>query len=322
MTAKKLLLGRDYDFTDALLQRLAGYTALLITRDLPSLASRGVTAATVEHLEELRNAVINLPTDGEARAMVSDAVEDKDAARGAALVEARRLRTAAQNTFGENSGKYNLFRFERMDKLRDDALPRALRAMHRTGVELQPQLAAEGIDAPFLAAFAQAIALVDARLEEVTIAEQQRDKLTDERIDRGNILYKEIVRLCNIGKDVFATISAATYNCYVIENYVGTGSESIPAATIIIRGKMTGKGYSVVGATVSISLPGEPAMTTSTDLRGRYKFRKDNMQISPFMMTLTADAPGFQHFEKTFQVESGEIYIENVQMAVAMQMVA
>lgn len=218
---------RDFKFSDATLEQLADLTALNVTRDIAEFTPRGVTAATVTALEALRDAFSDTPTDIEARGLVTDASEAKETARSAALIEARRLRTAAQNVFGENTGKYNRFGFEGMDTLNDNEVPRALRRMHRVGTALQAQLAAEGIDAAFLTAFAASIETLDDALDAVDVAEEERDTLTEDRILAGNALYKEIVRLCNIGKDIYAPLSEALYNDYVIERFVGAGESLI-----------------------------------------------------------------------------------------------
>lgn len=218
---------RDYKFSDGLLEQLADFTAGNLTRDLAELAARGITTSTVAALQNLRTDFTNTPTDTELRALVTEAVENKDTAREAALVNARRLRTAAQNVYGLQAAKYRRFGFEDMDKLKENDLPRALRRMHRTGTALLAELASEGIDTVFLIDFAGSISNYDSALDAVDVAEENRDHETEVRIQKGNTLYKEIVRVCNIGKDVFVTTSEATYNDYVIENYTGTGSNSV-----------------------------------------------------------------------------------------------
>jgi len=77
-----------------------------------------------------------------------------------------------------------------------------------------------------------------------------------------------------------------------------------------------------VGANVSIGLTGDPSVFVETDQYGRYEFSKDNIPNSPLTVTLTCDALGFQHFEETFEVEIGNIYVKNVQMSQGMLKVA
>ncbi|MES2620461.1 MAG: hypothetical protein V4615_06380 [Bacteroidota bacterium] len=173
-------------------------------------------------------------------------MEEKDAAREAALVPARALRTAAQNVFGEDTGKYKRFGFKDMNELPDNELPRALRRMKRVGDALQAELAGEGIDAAFFTAFALDITAYDDSIENVRIAEEERDLLAEERGEKGNILYKEVVRVCNIGKDVYAGVSESKYNDYVIERFIGTRSGN----TVVYEGNLNSPG------TIPINTPG------------------------------------------------------------------
>ena len=227
MESNKQAVVRDYDFSDGTLEQLADYLKQNLTRDLAKLAARGITAATITYLESLRDTFSEQPSDTEALGVITTAVEVKNAARDAALVDARRLRTAAQNVFDVNSGKYHRFGFSDMDKLSDNDLPRALRTMYRVGSKLQGELAGEGIDTTFLEDFKAHIKTIDDELENVRQAEEERDVATEGRIASGNSLYKEVARLCNIGKDVFVTISQALYNDYVIMNFTGTGETGL-----------------------------------------------------------------------------------------------
>jgi len=220
MPSKKLVTVRDYNFSDATLAQLADSMKSNITRDLAALAERNITPATIAQLDAMIDVFKDYPTDEEAKGDVGIAVETKEVAIGNALTKARMLRTAALNVFGEGSSKYSRFGFERMDKINDDKLPRSLRSMWRVGTKLQPLLAAEGIDAVFLTSFKTAIDAIVTALDNVDIAEENRDEQTEARIATGDTLYKEVVRLGNIGKDVFATISEALYNDYLIESFV------------------------------------------------------------------------------------------------------
>ncbi len=222
MATKFPIAIRTYNFSDGALEQLTDFIKASILQDLAELAARGITTATTDNLQDLRDAFADTPTDEEARGQVTDAVEIKDAAREAALDEARRLRTAAINKFGTGTGKYNRFGFEGMDELSDNNLPRALRRMHRVGTALQALLASEGIDAAFLTTFSAATQTFDDEIENVRMAEESRDEQTEDRINKGNTLYAEDVRLCAIGKDVFDGVSESKYNNYVIENFVGT----------------------------------------------------------------------------------------------------
>ena len=326
MSSNKPILEREYNFTDAVLEQFADLTAANLTRDMAELAPRGITPDTVTALQALREALSTTPTDVEERGMVGEAVEAKDAARDAALVEARRLRTAAQNVFGEDSAKYRRFGFTGMDKLNEYPLVKALECFLRVGTALQPQLASEGIDAAFLDGFTAAIEAYDNSLDAVNIAEEARDAQTEDRVEKGNTLYKEIVRVCNIGKDVFAPVSEAIYNDYVIENFVGNGTSGIPATSLIVKGKVTINETSdpIVGAQVSLlNVPNSGQLFTNTHEDGKYEFSIDDLPAGQSgTLTLTVDAPGFEFFQHNFNAEVGNVYTIDVPMTQQLQAAA
>lgn len=327
MATNKPIIDREYTFPDGVLEQLADFTVSNLTRDLAELASRGVTQATIDNLIALRQAFSDLPTDGEARGTVGIAVENKDAARDAAIIEARRLRTAAQNVFGEETAMYRSYGFVYMDRLREDALPRQMRRMHRVGTETEAQLAPEGIDAAFLTAFLAAITAFDDALDAIDNAEAARDKLTEDRSISGNTLYSEVVRVCNIGKDVFAPVSEALYNDYVIENFVGGGSsESIPATSLIVKGKVVINETTtpVVGAQVSLeNIPGTGQLFTNTDGEGNYEFNLTDLPAGEMgTLALTVNAPGFEFYSQNFDAQAGHVYTIDVQLVQQMQAAA
>ena len=218
---------RDYNCSDGKLAQFGDYVVAILTRDLAALSARGVTAGTITAFEGLITAFRESPTDADARGVVTDAVEIKDAARDSALTDARTLRTAAQNVFGEGSGKYNRFKFEKMDKLPDGDLELALLSMHRVGTQLQTQLESEGITIVFLNEFLAKHAAFRTEIKNVKLAEVDRDGMTEDRILKGNAVYKEAARLCNIGKNFFSTVSEAKYNDYVIENFLGSDKPNV-----------------------------------------------------------------------------------------------
>ena len=219
---------RAYKCSDGKLAQYGDFVVALLTRDLVALGERGITAAgTITPLQGLITAFRNSPTDANARGVVTDAVEIKDAARDSALTDARTLRTAAQNKLGIGSGKYNRFKFESMDRQPDGDLELELRSMHFVGTNLQSQLESEGITIAFLDGFLAKIEAFRLEIQNARYAEVIRDDMTEDRIKKGNAVYKEIVRVCNIGQDYFSTRSEAKYNDYVIENFLGSDAENI-----------------------------------------------------------------------------------------------
>ena len=66
----------------------------------------------------------------------------------------------------------------------------------------------------------------NGNMEAKTIAEGARDIQTQIRIRAGNALYREIVRLCTTGKDIFISTDEALYNDYVLYPSSGNSKNS------------------------------------------------------------------------------------------------
>jgi len=61
-------------------------------------------------------------------------------------------------------------------------------------------------------------------------AVKNRDIKTQDRIIKGNAVFKEITRLCNSGKSLFVNTDEAKYNDYVIHN-TPSGTDETPLVT-------------------------------------------------------------------------------------------
>lgn len=221
MATEKKAEEREYKFEDAVLEQLADFIYNNVERDLTELAPRGVTQTTLDNYEVLIDDFKEYPTDEEFVGRITLAVGVKNAAKDAALTLTRTLRTAVENTYVEQPDMISLFKFEGMNKLDEDQMPRAMRKFHRLGLEFQTALNAEGITPIWLTDYRTAIVLLDDELDNVEKAEEIRDKSAQVRIQKGNKVYREVVRLTNIGKDYFFSRDEAYYNDYVIENFIG-----------------------------------------------------------------------------------------------------
>jgi hypothetical protein len=79
-------------------------------------------------------------------------------------------------------------------------------------------LADEGLTEAKLQAIDQTIERLLLAIDARQQAEKARDLQTEQRLEAGNTLHREIVRLSNMDKDLFVTTDEARYNDYVIYN--------------------------------------------------------------------------------------------------------
>lgn len=221
MEEKSKKTKRLYKFSDGTLERLANKTKNNIEKNQAQLAARGINAATITHLQVLINNFKNFSTDIESRSPNIDAVQAKKTTRQTLTGFINTLRSACNNVFGQNSPTYQRFEFDTIARLKENNYLKAAKKVVRLGQQQQTQLASEGINPLFFSQMQQAIVNYKEAISTADTAKEKRYFEAETRIEKGNILYKEIVRLCSIGKEVFAPISKATYNAYNIEMFIG-----------------------------------------------------------------------------------------------------
>lgn len=213
---KKNESARDYNFSDAALKQECDIKAKSVLRDIAKFATRGVNAANVATFINLSTSFGDLPTDEELQGDVSITTLDKDTAAENLKVSIRTVRIMAANKYGQGTPKYDKFAFEGMDKMNDNDLFRLGKRTVRVANLSLADLSSEGLTAAVIASTNGLVTIFDNFIDAKDDAVNARDIKTQERVDSGNVLYKELVRLSNTGKDLFASTDPARYNDYII----------------------------------------------------------------------------------------------------------
>ncbi len=203
--------------SDAELKQAADLSVIHVKRDLTEFSTRMIDAAYLKTYEALIEDFAAYPNDIELHGLVMVATEAKDALAEGLRVSIRPVRSMAEEQY-HGGGLYKCFGFEKMNERTDVQLIRLGRKVVRVGTRLLEQLAGQGLTTGILSGIgAQAISLDDA-IEAREEAIEAREIATQERIKTGNALYGAYVRICNIGKSLFADTNEAKYNDYVIND--------------------------------------------------------------------------------------------------------
>ena len=216
--AKKREAAREYRFSDARLQGKAGEVIQLIERDADEMEDRGVDEARKVRLIALRDSFAHFPLDQYYLGHQGIATEEKDSARARLITAVRSVFNAAENVFGAGSTPYKQLGSANLTKLSDDKLVRNTRNTVKMATKYLDDLGSEGITEAKLTEIAALNKSFDEAVDEMLTAQRNRDIATQERIDIGNALYNEIVKICNTGKDIWYEKSEAKYNDYVLYN--------------------------------------------------------------------------------------------------------
>ncbi len=214
--SKKQVIGREYNFSDAELKNLSDNVLNSVQRDKVQFALRGITDEKLAQVQTLVSNFANMPTDVEFMGAVASATLNKDTIAENLRVKLRSVRTMAQNVHGSRSPLYRSFGFEGMDKMSDDQLYLHGKRVIREATAQLTQLTPEGLTAAMITAIQTLLTNFENAIHAKQQVEKARDIQTQLRLDAGNALYNAITRLCNTGKDIWASVNEAYYNDYVI----------------------------------------------------------------------------------------------------------
>jgi hypothetical protein len=216
MSTKKQMAVRDYGFSDGELKQYADEIISSIERDIVEFSERGVTTVRLNNLQQKLVNFDELPTDEILEGIKIDATQDKDTARNNAEIAARSIFVMAENKFGTDSGKYKQFGDAAISRQSDNQFYRTLKTIKTSADKFLLDLAEEGLTQEMIDNLAKLTAFFDKAIDDQNTAIKSRDIATEERIEAGNALYADLVKVCNTGKDIWYNKNEAKYNDYVI----------------------------------------------------------------------------------------------------------
>jgi hypothetical protein len=219
---KRQISVRDYRFADTELTRLAIGIQIAAERDQEQFAARGIDAARIAALSTMLADFSKIPQDVELRGRKALAVDAKDALLEQVRVYMRTLRTMAANCWGTKSVYYTSFGFANINKAGLAKLLFMGRFMAGEAGRYMGQLSAFGLTEAMLQQFSQAVESLPGALNAVNDAEKYRILATERRVVAGNTMYAEINLIGKTGKDIWASVSRAHYNHYLIHHSAKT----------------------------------------------------------------------------------------------------
>lgn len=208
--------GRNYTFSDGTLIQKTDSLIQSVKRDATDFVTRGITPATIDNLDNMRDDFDDFPTDLELLGLQTDATEKKLAAEEKLKAAIRVVRDIAYDKY-EGKSFYKSFGFDDMDGMRDAELHRLAKRTVRVGNTLLTDLATNGLTPALLNAVTATDNDFDTALDAQAAAVENRDIAQQTRVRKGNTLYDEFARLCRIGKSLYGNgIDPAKFNDYII----------------------------------------------------------------------------------------------------------
>jgi hypothetical protein len=226
--SKKEMIEKVFRVTYGFLKQLADSTLLLIDRDRNEFNDRGFTDNKHQELSNAIHEFSNFPTDEHLNGVKISATMVKDTNRNALEKQMRTVLLAARTVFGDNSGKYREFGNADLVHETESELVRNANMMIPTTIKYLNELSTEGINLDKVNNLTVAKDNFDNALDVLQHAIYNRDNATEQRAILANKVYELIIKYSNTGKDIWAEVSEAKYNDYVVYDTPSGQAEAAP----------------------------------------------------------------------------------------------
>jgi hypothetical protein len=294
MANRKII--REFNLEESELVIKCESTLIAALRDKDQLLEMGFTNEKRLAIQAKLDAFKLISTDEFMKGLQIARTQDKDTARLAVEKSLRTILTIAGNLYGQSSGKYKQFGGGNISRLGDDNLVRYARNAATTATALIAELQPEGVTPAMITTLNTKINAFDAAINDQITAVRQREITTEERTTKANDLYRALVKLCTLGKNIWYGVNEAKYNDYVIYDATTNGAAKAinPEFTGILAGYVSDN-QTILPITGAILTLNGTQLTTTSDEYG--EFSMDNIPQGTY--TLTATAATYQPYTQS-----------------------
>lgn len=306
---------RFFKCPDSTLIQRSDLLVLVLGRDHVEVATRGVTALTMTNFGGLITNFIEVPTDIEFRGAITQQMDIRNAMRAKVMKGNVMIRNMAMNKWGDRAGNYTVFGWDGISEMPDNDFWRhTVRVVNQATLQLAftDGLATEGLTSAMLTDLAATNQEYNDAIDNASFAISARTLGAHLRVKTGNILFKEFVRLCNIGKELFNGVDGAKYKDYLI------GLSSVPATeegdefgSVNGTASHSVNGHALAGIQVTLSGNDLPDLVLSTNANGIYS----EEHVSTGYTTLMAAKVGFLVYTATIVIAPNEELVHDILMA-------
>ena len=213
---KKQNLNRQYNFPDADLYLQCMERIKYAHRDRKQFDQYGYKIDRLKKFKTMCDVFRGLPDDDE---LVGDQMivsEKKYAAAEKLKTAIRSIMTRVAIKYGNRTGRYRKFGTAKMGDMTDAQLLFCGRRVARVARAQIDFLEEVGVSETNITRVTDACKTFENSLNIQQDKVADRDISVERRIEQGNKLYKELVVLCNIGKDIWAELDPIKYEQYTI----------------------------------------------------------------------------------------------------------
>jgi len=213
---KKQATHRQYNFPDADLYLQCVERIQYARRDIKAFEGYGYSLERLRSFKAMCDKFRDLPDDDELVGDQMVTTEKKYKAAEDLKSAIRSLMTRVAMKFNNRSGRYRKFGTAKMGDMTDAQLIFCGRRVVRVARQQLDFLEETGLNENVIKRVAEATRAFEkaVNIQQDKVAE--RDISVERRVEQGNKLYKELITLSNIGKDIWAEKDPVKYENYCI----------------------------------------------------------------------------------------------------------
>ncbi|MCX6351596.1 MAG: hypothetical protein NTX03_07030 [Bacteroidetes bacterium] len=220
---------RDYNFSDATLSGLSNQFLAYAARDTGDLTPRGYTPADATNMNAKLVTFNGLLPNSYYVGQITDAVADKDAARGELELAMDAIISRVVQVHGYDNTQYTQFDVAGYSGFSDDQLVSAANRVHTIGLLIYANYSAQGMTQAMVNLITPKLTDFNTKLALIGIKVNDQDEATDLRVEKGNELYADLVILARAGQQTYKNTNPAKQNDYVIYETTASGFTKVKA---------------------------------------------------------------------------------------------
>ena len=213
---KKQSINREYNFPDADLYAQSMERISYLKRDKKEFETYAYTTTKIQRFEKICQQFADLPNDDELVGIQMEMTSKKNDAREHLKTTIRSVMTRVANQYNKKSGHYRKFGTLKMNDMSDPKLLLCGRRVVRVANKMLSFLVETGLHPNHIDAVKKAAVAFENAIHTQQDKIADRDIAVEKRIELGNELYRELVIVCDIGKDIWAEKNKAKYDFYCI----------------------------------------------------------------------------------------------------------
>mgnify|MGYP003503837393 FL=1 len=216
---------RYYNFSDAVLIMKGRTIIAFIRRDKEQFKNYAVTTNSLNDLSILIDQFAESAPDVMKLGDQKIATEDKDGKAEELRVIIRDVMTHVASKYKENTARYKKFGTGALSQVSDETLLVISKTVVACCKQMFSELEVTGLTNQKI----EHVGKVADSLSDLMVTQRlrigDRDIDQEDRVENGNQIYTELVRLCDIGRNIWQTTNVAKTNDYIIYNTVSGEKE-------------------------------------------------------------------------------------------------